>query len=233
VIHYELAMDELAAYYWVDAEVVVDRVGGAAAAETWAFDTDYSATATTATAHEVVASVYSWLSAPGREWSGTAMWSYAYSELADGSVGVTYTPSADTWTITPNAAFVALTGLAAVVGGASWGPGGGLDGTVYCEAMRVGRTLRRADGSHAAGLGGGYFSALPYYSGRPVELEAVLDHTGIGRLHDAAAAASHPRMAYVYSRDRGAWVYGAIEPGETSPGGYPGHARWTSTLWVA
>lgn len=233
MIHYALATDALAAYYWVDAEVVVDRVGGAAPAETWAFDTDYSATATTATAHDVVADLQAWLVHAGREWSGTATWSYAYSELTDGSVGVTYTPSADTWTITPNAAFAAITGLAAVVGGTSWGPGGGLDGTVYCSALRAGRGLRRVDGPHAAGLGGGYLAALPYYSGRPVEIEAVLSDTCIGRLHDAASSASHPRMAYVYSRDIGGWAYGAIEPGETSPGGYPGHARWTSTLWVA
>lgn len=240
MIFVEIANDLTGAYSWVDAELVVDRVGGAGAAETWAFATDYSTTATTATGYEVLADLFQWLNDPGREWSGVASWSAAIAAVTNDYVGCTLTASADTWDITPNAAFFGLTECAAVVGGTALGPGAWAGGA-NLEALSLRDGLRREHGPGGCSPGAGYVAGSQAHASRPLRVEAILADTQQRRLLEALSIASNPRRAYIIDQlqdvagtpleDVGYWWQIALGAESPTAAESPLYARWTPSAW--
>lgn len=231
MIFLEIATDQTGAYDWLNSEIEVDRVGGAAAAETWAFSSDYyGESTTTATGYEVILSLYDWLNNAGREWNGIASWTYSIAAVTNDYIGCTFTASADTWNITPTASFTAITGVVAVVGGTAFGPGA-FAGSLDCDALALTHGLRHETGPAVCSPGAGYVAGLLATAHRPQRFEALLSDTQQRRCMDALAIASNPRRAYIYEAARMIWRWVALGLGDVGPTESPLYAHWAPDCW--
>uniref|UniRef100_A0A6M3J5C7 Uncharacterized protein n=1 Tax=viral metagenome TaxID=1070528 RepID=A0A6M3J5C7_9ZZZZ len=219
---------------WAAAELEVDRVGGAAAAETWTFAANYSgASSVSATGYEVAASIATWLNAGAREWFGTATWGWSVAATGtNGYIGVTYLASGDTWDVTPNASFVDLTGVSAVVGGAGFGPGAWV-GSIDCDVELASWGLRHETGPGVVGRGGGYIAGLQNSALTRPRFSAILDEDGCARLWQWLPICSSPRRAYVYQDHMATWQQlasvGRADVVETASAQ---HWRWAPEVWA-